>query len=182
MTRFIGSDRFLNTTLNDTLCSSLCRAQHITTRDNSRDKRRHQMSLAKSLLLGSCIAFVVSAPAFASLEDEIAERIKKVGTVCVEGNDCGAAASSDAGASNVGADVETNYNQTCATCHNVGVAGAPRFAQAADWKPRIAKGLEQLYKSAIDGMPPAMPAKGMCFACSDEDLKALVDYMVDSAQ
>ena len=163
MTRFIGSDGFSNF-------------------DDSRDTLHDMPALAKNLLLGSCIAFVVSGPAFASLEDEIAERIKKVGTVCVEGNDCGSTASSGAGASEVSADVETNYNKTCATCHNAGVAGAPRFAQAADWKPRIAKGLEHLYKSAIMGMPPAMPAKGMCFACSDDDLKALVDYMVDAAK
>ena len=78
--------------------------------------------------------------------------------------------------------VEANYNKSCATCHNAAVAGAPKFGDAEQWASRIAKGKEVLYASSINGMPPAMPAKGMCFSCSDDDLKALVDYMVESAQ
>jgi cytochrome c5 len=27
-----------------------------------------------------------------------------------------------------------------------------------------------------------MPAKGMCFTCTDDDLKALVQYMVDNSK
>jgi len=30
----------------------------------------------------------------------------------------------------------------------------------------------------LTGLAPAMPAKGMCFACSDDDMRSLVDYMV----
>ncbi len=145
-------------------------------------KALRSMVSGKDLLMaGVCIAFILPGSVSASLEDEIAERIKKVGTVCVEGKDCALVARVGSVAS-AGAGVETNYNQTCATCHNAGVAGAPKFAELADWTPRIAKGMAQLYNSAINGVPPAMPAKGMCFACSDEDLKALVDYMVDAAK
>ena len=61
-----------------------------------------------------------------------------------------------------------------------GVAGAPKLGDAVAWEPRIAKGMDTLYNSVINGLPPAMPAKGMCFSCSDDDLRALVDYMVDS--
>ena len=81
-----------------------------------------------------------------------------------------------------GASVEANFNKSCATCHNVGVAGAPKFADATAWAPRIAKGMDTLYASTINGLPPAMPQKGMCFSCSDDDLKALVDYMVAAAK
>ena len=28
----------------------------------------------------------------------------------------------------------------------------------------------------------AMPAKGMCFDCNDADLRALVDYMVETSK
>jgi cytochrome c5 len=77
---------------------------------------------------------------------------------------------------------ESNYKKTCATCHNAGIAGAPKFADAAQWESRIAKGMDTLYTSSISGMPPGMPAKGMCFSCSDDDLKAIVDYMVEAVK
>jgi cytochrome c5 len=38
--------------------------------------------------------------------------------------------------------------------------------------------MDVLYASGINGLAPAMPAKGMCFTCSDDDIKAIVDYMV----
>lgn len=121
-----------------------------------------------------------------TVEEEIVERIKKVGSVCIEGQDCGAASEGEteesATASEDGVDVEALYNQTCANCHDAGVAEAPVLGDAEAWAPRIEKGMETLYESAIDGMPPAMPAKGTCFDCSEEDLKALVDYMVEESE
>ena len=32
------------------------------------------------------------------------------------------------------------YSKTCAVCHAAGIAGAPRYGNAADWQPRIAAG------------------------------------------
>jgi cytochrome c5 len=78
--------------------------------------------------------------------------------------------------------VAESYSKTCAICHAAGLADAPRFGFSEDWAARIAKGKEVLYQSSINGLPPAMPAKGMCFSCSDDDLKALVDYMVENSQ
>ena len=127
----------------------------------------------------SMAASVASANRF----DEIAGRIQKVGSVCVEGQDCGAAATSTASAAASGsADVEASYNKTCATCHIAGIAGAPKLGDLEAWSPRLEKGIDALYQSAINGMPPAMPPKGTCFSCSDDDLKALVDYMVETVQ
>lgn len=77
--------------------------------------------------------------------------------------------------------VKENYAKTCGICHDAGVANAPKFGDAEQWADRIIKGKDRLYMSSIIGMPPAMPARGMCFSCSDDDLKALVDYMVDAA-
>jgi cytochrome c5 len=113
-------------------------------------------------------------------EDAIAERIKKVGTVCIEGSDCVQSSGTTTIAVVDSNGAESNYNKTCATCHNIGIAGAPKFADAAQWESRIAKGMDTLYASSINGMPPGMPAKGMCFSCSDDDLKAIVDYMVEA--
>ena len=114
--------------------------------------------------------------------DDIAERIKRVGDVCLEGAGCLSAAASSTVLVAGGANVESNFNKSCATCHNTGVAGAPKYADAAAWAPRIGKGMDTLYASTINGLPPAMPQKGMCFSCSDDDLRALVDYMVAAAK
>lgn len=75
------------------------------------------------------------------------------------------------------------YQKFCVACHGVGVAGAPKFGDAAAWAPRIAKGNDGLYNSAKKGVPgTAMMAKGTCGACSDEELEAAVDFMVSTAK
>ena len=119
-----------------------------------------------------------------TIEAGIVERIKKVGSVCIQGTSCapGGADSAMVGdATGVGG-VEENYRKTCSTCHAIGVAGAPKPGDVLAWEPRIAKGMDALYQSSINGLPPGMPAKGMCFTCSDDDLRALVDYMVESVK
>lgn len=70
------------------------------------------------------------------------------------------------------------YGQFCATCHEGGVAGAPRM-EAAAWDDRIAKGLDTLYENTISGIG-AMPPRGTCNDCTDEELEATVDYMLDA--
>lgn len=136
------------------------------------------------LLLVSIMVVSSFAVTAGPQEDAIVERIKKVGSVCVEGTDCVQVTGTGTMkvAANDSSGAESNYNKTCATCHAAGIAGAPLFGDTAQWEPRIAKGMEVLYASSINGMPPAMPAKGMCFGCSDDDLKAIVDYMVEAAK
>lgn len=78
---------------------------------------------------------------------------------------------------------EEVYQAFCDTCHKTGVANAPKFADKAAWAPRIAKGTEALYQSAINGVAgTAMTPKGSCMNCSEDELKAAVDYMVETAQ
>jgi cytochrome c5 len=43
------------------------------------------------------------------------------------------------------------------------------------------KGMDELMNSTINGIG-MMPAKGTCMNCSDDDLQAAVDYMVESSQ
>ena len=142
--------------------------------------------MSKCKILVSLVSIMIAGLAFASTDD-IAERIKRVGDVCVEGAECPSETVSPTIAAPMvvvadGASVESNFNKSCATCHNAGIAGAPRFADAAAWAPRVEKGMDTLYASTINGLPPAMPQKGMCFSCSDDELRALVDYMVDAAK
>ncbi|MBL4827841.1 MAG: cytochrome c5 family protein [Spongiibacteraceae bacterium] len=112
---------------------------------------------------------------------EIAERIKPIGSVCVEGDsDCGSAvAATGASAAKSGDEI---YNTSCIACHGTGAAGAPKLGSAADWGARLAnKGIDQLYANAIGGLN-AMPPKGLCMACSDDELKATVDYILEKSQ
>ncbi len=79
------------------------------------------------------------------------------------------------------ADAETDYNQTCAACHSLGVAGAPRIGDAGAWKDRIARGNDALFKNAINGYTGesgVMPPKGGFNDLSDDQVREIVIYMV----
>lgn len=73
------------------------------------------------------------------------------------------------------------YNKSCAICHAAGTAGAPKTHDVEAWKPRLEKGDEKLMESVHNGFN-AMPPKGMCFDCSDEDYKALIEFMATAAK
>jgi c(7)-type cytochrome triheme protein len=73
------------------------------------------------------------------------------------------------------------YDKSCAMCHAAGVAGAPKFGNAADWSPRIARGAAALYTSALNGTPKGMPPRGGNAELKDPEVKAAVDYMMAAA-
>jgi len=75
---------------------------------------------------------------------------------------------------------EKVYTATCLACHGAGVMGAPKFGDKAAWGPRIAKGKDALYTSALNGFK-MMPPKGGNAALKDEEVKAAVDYMASKA-
>ena len=72
------------------------------------------------------------------------------------------------------------YRQTCAFCHDKGIAGAPIIGEASDWRPRLAQGMPALYASALQGRN-AMPAKGGNPSLADADVRAAVDYLAGQA-
>jgi len=76
---------------------------------------------------------------------------------------------------------EETYNTYCHVCHATGVANAPKLDDAAAWAPRIAQGMDVLLQSAINGKN-AMPPRGTCMSCSDDDLKAAIEYMTSQSQ
>jgi len=112
----------------------------------------------------------------------VAERIKPVGQVEV------ASAETQkepvkiaAAASPPGRDGQQIYQAACVACHDAGVAGAPKLGDKGQWAKRIAKGLDTLYASAVNGVQGsagAMPAKGGNPALSNAEVKAAVDYIV----
>ena len=68
----------------------------------------------------------------------------------------------------------------CSICHGPGLAGAPKLGDRAAWKPRLAKGEEVLFQHVKNGFN-AMPPKGACVECSDEDLKAAMKEILSEA-
>ena len=73
------------------------------------------------------------------------------------------------------------YESACVACHGAGIAGAPKVGNSGLWGTRIAKGLDALYASAINGVQGSagvMPAKGGNAALSNAEVKAAVDYIV----
>ena len=73
---------------------------------------------------------------------------------------------------------QETYEHFCITCHQDGVAGAPKFRDAGDWKPRLAgKTMDDLVATVTKGLN-AMPPQGTCTECSDDDLRAAIQYML----
>lgn len=139
--------------------------------------RGNKASLLALLLLG--ISLTVQAVSDKE-RAAIKERIKPVGSVCVEGDQsCGATAAASSGGGARSA--EDIYNTFCMACHSTGAAGAPKIGVASDWTARVDQGMEQLYANAIGGIN-AMPAKGLCMDCSDDELKATIDYLVEKSR
>lgn len=74
---------------------------------------------------------------------------------------------------------------TCQACHGNSMADAPQVKDKAAWAPRIAKGVAQLYESALQGRTgkggEEMPPRGGNAQLSDAEVKAAVDYMIELA-
>jgi|TARA_A100001015_G_scaffold300590_1_gene386215 cytochrome c5 len=75
---------------------------------------------------------------------------------------------------------QSTYNEACISCHNPGISGAPRLGDTDAWQARAAKGRQTLVNSTINGLN-SMPAKGMCWQCTDEDLGDAVDYILEQS-
>ena len=105
------------------------------------------------------------------------QRIQPVGQVYLEGDiDVNAVAAAPVATAKSARSGEQVYTASCASCHAIGVLGAPKMGSASDWAPRLKQGLDSLVKVAISGKG-AMPPKGTCMDCSDDELKAAIEHM-----
>lgn len=111
----------------------------------------------------------------------VAERIAPVGQLNRTPPPAAAPAATTTVAASGGRSGEAIYNSACMACHAVGVAGAPKFGDVAAWEPRIARGLDALLETAINGKG-AMPPRGTCADCSDDELRGTIEYMVNHSQ
>ena len=110
----------------------------------------------------------------------IEARIQPFSSVCVQGDACGGG---EAVAGSAGRSGEDVYNNACMACHSAGIAGAPAVGDQLAWAGRISKGMDALYDSGINGVAgTGMIAMGGCVDCSDDDIRAAVDFMVDSSR
>jgi cytochrome c5 len=72
------------------------------------------------------------------------------------------------------------YKQFCAMCHANNPLinlGAPTIRVKKDWIERMKQGIDKMLVKIDSGLN-AMPPRGGCFECSDDDLKAAIVYML----
>jgi cytochrome c5 len=109
----------------------------------------------------------------AEADDKVLERIRPVGNfafaeVKEAGNKTG----------------EQVYQTVCKTCHEGGLAGAPKFADKAAWAPHIKEGFDALVKNAINGITEGtkvMPPKGGNPDLTDTEIARAVAFMGNAA-
>ena len=142
-----------------------------------------RLKLWFSILMGVCVLLLSFSQALAELsgsleESEISLRLQPEAQVNVKADSTIPVTSAVVPVLNIG---QHRYEETCHICHGSGLAGAPKFQDHADWAPRIAEGIDILVQRAIQGYK-AMPPKGSCMNCSDEEIRKAVEYMVSKAQ
>lgn len=152
--------------------------------DHAHDSHTGPIKTPKQLLWTSFFAFVVPvfliiglvfyvtsgnkpAAGAVDMEQAVAARIQRVGTV--ELRDANRPLASG----------EEVYKAQCVACHGAGLAGAPKFGDAAAWGPRIATGYEALLNSALKGKN-AMGAQGGG-AFTDVEIGRAVVHMANAA-
>lgn len=152
----------------------------------------HTRTLAKRAVRGSTPCFLIAALLFmvtlsASAQNTlsertraaISERIAPVTKICQQGESCAKtrpALQTAAVGERTGDQI---YQTVCSTCHDTGAGGAAKLDESEKWTAkRAARTLSQIYQSAIGGRN-AMPARGSCVDCTDEEIKRTVDYMLE---
>ena len=133
------------------------------------------------ILTGLC--HVAMAAASASLDDvarqKIADRIAPVTQICLTGQPCAEVSpvAEESGPTGPRSGSEI-FAKHCTVCHSTGVAGAPKKGDTAAWNERLAKegSFDKLVAQAIKGLG-AMPPKGTCADCDDQEIGNALEYM-----
>lgn len=132
---------------------------------------------SKGWVLGAMLAIVSPVWASTMSAADIAQRIKPVGEVYLDGEfgEVAAAESTEPKAPRNG---QTVYQFYCTACHDTGAAGAPKKGDATAWKPRLDKDPKTLFEHVWNGYN-AMPARGTCNDCSEEEIQAAIAYLIE---
>jgi cytochrome c5 len=102
-------------------------------------------------------------------EAGVLNRIKPVGEVTL----------ADASAPKGNMTGEQVYQAVCKTCHEAGLAGAPKIGDKTAWATRLKQGADQLYAHAIGGTAKGMPPKGGNADLADVEVQRGVVYMAN---
>lgn len=111
--------------------------------------------------------------------DALEKRLAPVGKVCIQGQDC--LAESGKGSHEqkpAGKDPAQVIDRSCRSCHASGLLGAPKIGDKASWEVLASQkgGMDGLLRNAIKGVK-AMPPKGACSDCTDDDLRRAIQMM-----
>lgn len=68
------------------------------------------------------------------------------------------------------------YQRSCASCHTVAATGAPLTGDRTQWDQRMAKGMDTLVDSVVNGFG-GMPPFGLCMDCDAAQFEALIEFM-----
>ena len=74
------------------------------------------------------------------------------------------------------AEIASIYDRSCRNCHTVAATGAPLTGDVAAWQPRMAKGMDSLIDSVVNGFN-GMPPFGLCMDCDAQQFEALTQFM-----
>jgi cytochrome c5 len=113
-------------------------------------------------------------PGSAEADTQLLSRIKPFGDVAM----------ADASAPKGNLTGEQVFQSLCKTCHEPGIAGAPKVGDKAAWAPSIKKGYETLVQHAINGFQEAgkvMPPKGGNPDLADVEVQRAVVYMANQS-
>jgi cytochrome c5 len=148
------------------------------------DQHDSPIKTPKQLIIVVVLAFIVPITLIALLsqlvtsgergiqdnQNAVLSRIKAVGEVNI------AAPSGPKGQ----ATGEQVFNQVCKTCHEAGIAGAPKFGDAAAWGKVIAQGQSVAVGHAVNGIR-GMPPKGGNPDLESVEVERAVVYMANKA-
>jgi cytochrome c5 len=143
----------------------------------------------KQLLIVVVLAFVIpiallimlsqlvtgwTRPGTAEDETQLLSRIKPFGTLVM------AEASGPKG----NLTGEQVFQSVCKTCHEAGIAGAPKVGDDAAWAPSIKKGYDTLIQHAVNGFQEGskvMPPRGGNPDLADVEVQRAVVYMANKS-
>ena len=137
------------------------------------------MNLMKKMLaVPAAVLALWAVTAQATTDEAIAERLKPVGEVCIMGEECKGVENVAAAAGGGARTADDIIAKHCNACHGSGLLGAPKIGDTAAWKERADHqgGLDGILAKAITGIN-AMPPKGTCADCSDDELKGAIKKM-----
>jgi len=148
-----------------------------------RDKHTSFIKTPKQLVIVVVLAFAipialvvllsqlitdVRPPGRQEAQTGVLNRIKPVGEVTLV----------EASAAQASMTGEKVYQDVCKVCHEAGLVGAPKLGDKAAWAPRIKRGINALYASALNGKDQ-MPPKGGNRNLADIEVQRAVVYMAN---